>query len=340
MHKQQINIVWFKRDLRFTDHEPLYTAQQQALPILMLYFFEPSVMANYDSDIRHWRFIYESLQEMQVKGKEKNAQLYIFHNEVEVVLTALQKYYEIMTIFSHMEVGNRITYDRDIAIQKFCGFNTILWKEFQLNGVIRKLKSRNNWQQRWQQKMLEPPKLVGETKWNILQLDDTLYSILKGKAISEEITTHNKNFQQGGEYWAWRYLDSFIKDRCINYSRHISKPLLSRKGCSRLSPYLAYGNISMRMVYRYCDQHYQKSQHKKAIANFISRLHWHCHFIQKFEDECSMEFENINSAYNKLIKPKNEAFIKAWQTGKTGVPLVDACMRCVASTGYIQTLYA
>ena len=336
MDKQSINIVWFKRDLRFTDHEPLYTAQQQALPILLLYFFEPSVIAYPDSDVRHWRFVYESLQEMQSKLKDKNAQLYIFHNEVEVVLQELQKMYDIKSIFSHVEVGNKVTYGRDIAIQKFCNYHAITWKEYQLNGIIRKLKSRSNWQQRWQQKMTEPPKFVNETGRNILQLDDTLYNVLKGEKLSAVITTHNKNFQHGGEYWAWRYLDSFLKDRYVNYSKHISKPLLSRKGCSRLSPYLAYGNISMRMVYQYTNQHYQKSQNKRAIANFISRLHWHCHFIQKFEDECSMEFENVNSAYNQLIKPKNEVYIKAWQEGKTGVPLVDACMRCLAATGYIN----
>ena len=327
MDKKSINIVWFKRDLRFTDHEPLFIAQQQALPTLLLYFFEPSVMAYPDSDVRHWRFVYQSLQEMQSKLKDKNAQMYIFHNEVEVVLQGLQKMYDIKSIFSHVEVGNKATYDRDIEIQKFCSLNTIKWKEYQLNGIIRKLKSRSKWQQRWEQKMTEPPKLVSENGWNILQLDDALYNVLKGERLIEAITTYNKNFQQGGESWAWRYLDSFLKERYVNYSKHISKPLLSRKGCSRLSPYLAYGNISMRMVYQYTNQHYQKSQNKRAIANFISRLHWHCHFIQKFEDECSMEFENVNSAYNQLIKLKNEVYIKAWQEGKTGVPLIDACMR-------------
>ena len=64
MEKQKINIVWFKRDLRFTDHEPLYFAQQSGLPLLLVYIFEPSVMSYHDSDVRHWRFVYESLKEM------------------------------------------------------------------------------------------------------------------------------------------------------------------------------------------------------------------------------------------------------------------------------------
>jgi deoxyribodipyrimidine photo-lyase len=90
------------------------------------------------------------------------------------------------------------------------------------------------------------------------------------------------------------------------------------------------------MVYRYTKQHYNTSNNKRALTNFVSRLHWHCHFIQKFEDECRYEIENINRAYNSLIKPKNEVYILAWQKGQTGVPIVDACMRCLVSTGYIN----
>ena len=184
--------------------------------------------------------------------------------------------------------------------------------------------------------MLLPPLLVDENNWNFVQLQESLYASLKGKNLPEEITTVNSNFQQGGENLAWRYLDSFLKERYVNYSKHISKPELSRKGCSRMSPYLAYGNVSMKMVYQYCVQHYQNSLNKRALSNFISRLHWHCHFMQKFEDECRMEFENVNRGYDAIVKIKNEGYIKAWQDGKTGVPLIDACMRCVVATGYLN----
>ena len=334
--KTEINIVWFKRDLRFTDHEPLFTAQQKSIPILLIYCFEPSLMSNDDSDVRHWRFVYQSLQDMQEKLKGINAQLFIFHNEVINVFTEINNYFSINTVFSHQEIGNKISYDRDVLMHSFFKSNAIVWKEFQTNGIIRKLKSRSKWEERWQQKMTEIPKIIDETNWNIIKLEEGLYITLKGKELSEEITSTNKKFQHGGEYWAWRYMDSFIKERYINYSKNISKPSLSRKSCSRISPYLAYGNISMRMVYQYTKQHYNNSQNKRALTNFISRLHWHCHFIQKFEDECRMEFENINRAYDILIKPKNELYIKAWQQGQTGVPIVDACMRCLVETGYIN----
>jgi deoxyribodipyrimidine photo-lyase len=90
------------------------------------------------------------------------------------------------------------------------------------------------------------------------------------------------------------------------------------------------------MVYQYTLQHYKDSKNKRALTNFISRLHWHCHFIQKFEAQCSMEFEAVNPSFENLGKIKNDAYIHAWQTGTTGIPLVDACMRCVVETGYIN----
>lgn len=333
---QRINIVWFKRDLRFTDHEPLLMAQQSGLPLLLIYLFEPSVMAYHDSDTRHWRFVYESLKEMNEKLKSLNSQIFCCHLEAEQAFNLLIKNYLIDTVYSHQEIGNGLTFERDKQMQKLFDKHQIKWRESSTNGIIRRSSSRTLWDKKWEATMTSTPQMIDETNWTFVDVKSDLIEQLKGPKLSEAIAKRNKNFQEGGEYWAWRYLDSFLKDRYINYSKHISKPMLSRKSCSRLSPYLAYGNISMRMVYQYTRQHYTNSNHKRALNNFISRLHWHCHFIQKFEDECRYEFENINKAYNDLIKPKNEMFINAWQQGKTGIPIVDACMRCLVATGYIN----
>jgi deoxyribodipyrimidine photo-lyase len=293
-------------------------------------------MAGADSDARHWRFVYQSLQDIQSKLTDVNGSLYIFHNEVLNIFAAIDKRYCIKTIFSHEEIGNKLTYDRDEKVKVFAMQNSIEWKQYRHNAVVRKLKSRKNWDTMWTQTMSLPPLMVDELNWKFVHLQKSFYELLKGKNLPKEIIICNKNFQQGGETLAWRYLDNFLKERYINYSKHISKPTLSRKSCSRMSPYLAYGNISMKMVYQYCMQHYKNSSNKRALSNFISRLHWHCHFMQKFEDECRMEFENINRGYDEIVKIKNDQYINAWQNGTTGVPLIDACMRCVVATGYLN----
>jgi deoxyribodipyrimidine photo-lyase len=336
MQQKEINIVWYKRDLRFTDHEPLYHAQKSDLPVLLLYIFEPSVMAYHDSDLRHWRFVYESIQEMNEKLLNFKTKIHCCYHEADYVFKFLITNFKIKNIYSSQEIGNGLTFERDKKMQRLFLNHQIIWHEYQTNGIIRKLKSRQHWDRLWEASMTQTAKIIDENFSNYINLSEIQFHNIKGAALSNSITVRNKNFQEGGEYWAWRYFDSFIKDRYINYSKHISKPYLSRKSCSRLSPYIAYGNISMRMVYQYTRQHYEKSNHKRALTNFISRLHWHCHFIQKFEDECRYEFENINRAYNDLVKPKNELYIHAWQQGKTGIPIIDACMRCVVSTGYLN----
>jgi deoxyribodipyrimidine photo-lyase len=334
--KDEISIVWYKRDLRFLDHEALYAAHHQPYPILLLYCFEPSVMSYADSDVRHWRFIFQSLQDMQLKLAKTNAQLYIVHDEALHVFQQLVSNFTIKSVYTYAETGNHLTYERDQEMKKFFDTHQIPWKEFQQNGVIRRLKSRATWDQRWKDKMQTSISVLDLNVLRIFKLPETFFESIKGPVLNSAITTSHHAFQPGGEIYAWMYLQSFLKERSVNYSRHISKPTLSRKGCSRLSPYLTYGNISMRLVYQQTMQYNASSNHKRALSNFISRLHWHCHFIQKFEDECRMEFEHINKAFDSIVKPRNEVYILAWQQGQTGVPIVDACMRCVVATGYLN----
>ena len=110
-------------------------------------------------------------------------------------------------------------------MQDFFQKNHIEWKEFQMHGVIRKLKSRQDWDKRWENVMRATPKILQEKELNLVSFDNDFYAQIKGENLSTEIITPNKNFQQGGENLAWRYLDSFIKERYVNYSKHISNPL-------------------------------------------------------------------------------------------------------------------
>ena len=216
-----------------------------------------------DSDVRHWRFVYESLLDLQKKLDTIDSKIYIFHDQAKTVFTRLINNFEVKSIFSHQEIGNKITFDRDIDMQKFFQTNHIEWKQFQMHGVIRKLKSREHWDKRWEEIMQATPKILKISDLKLVSLNNDFYSKIKGENLAAEINTANKNFQQGGENLAWRYLDSFVKERHVNYSKHISKPALSRKGCSRMSPYLTYGNISMRMIYQYTNQHYETSKKQK-----------------------------------------------------------------------------
>jgi deoxyribodipyrimidine photo-lyase len=143
-------------------------------------------------------------------------------------------------------------------------------------------------------------------------------------------------FQKGGTTMASKYLQNFFDERYYNYSSHISKPLLARRSCSRLSPYIAWGNLSSRQVLQKAATFRLTCSNKKQIDSFVSRLTWQAHFIQKFEMEEIMEFESVNKGFHSLKKKINEKYIEAWKTGQTGFPLIDASMRCLNETGYLN----
>ena len=118
----------------------------------------------------------------------------------------------------------------------------------------------------------------------------------------------------------------------------MSSPITGESACSRLSPYISFGNISLQEIYqRVSLSNLRSTQQKKSINAFKKRLAWHCHFIQKFYDEPNIEYENMNAAYNGLRENSfNEQYFEAWKSGMTGYPFIDACMRYLANRGWIN----
>ena len=78
-----------------------------------------------------------------------------------------------------------------------------------------------------------------------------------------------------------------------------------------------------------------------GLIGFESRLHWHCHFMQKLESEPEMEFENLHHAHDnmrdeQLSDVESQRRLQLWCNGETGWPLVDACMAMLRETGWIN----
>lgn len=327
---QSINIVWFKRDFRLTDHEPLAQAIGTGLPTLLLHCYEPSVIADPNYSDRHWRFVHESIKEMDDTLGKYQTKVHCYYDEVISVLKTLSASYRIAHIYSYEETGLKVTYDRDKAVAKFCSSNQIDWIESQRDGVKRRRTNRHNWRKEWYQVMEEP-------EFNV-DLDQLLPITVPNHQdqTPEVYRTYNPNFQKGGESIARRYLDSFIEERIKQYFFHISKPTEARVSCSRLSPYLAWGCLSMKQLYQAQKKAINRNDYKRHYTQFASRLRWHCHFIQKFEMEDRMEFEDINRGYQSLDRPLDEGLVHRWKQGQTGIPMIDAAMRCVIKTGYLN----
>ena len=92
----------------------------------------------------------------------------------------------------------------------------------------------------------------------------------------------------------------------------------------------------MRQVYQYVKEHPGFTKNRRAFTSFLTRLQWNCHFIQKFEMECEYETRCINRGYELMSYEDNPKHLEAWKNGKTGIPLIDACMRCLITTGWLN----
>jgi deoxyribodipyrimidine photo-lyase len=328
-----VNIVWLKRDLRSQDHAPLLKAECAGVPYRIIYLFEPSRIEYPDTGPRHLQFVYHSISTLDKVLNEFNRRVEVFYGEAIEVFNYLNDEFDINSVFSYQESGTQASWERDKKIKQFCKCNQINWEESQRDGILRGIKNRKDWNKQWHKKMHTP---VLQNKYTISKDVCLEHPFIMPSKLESQLKEYPSHYQPAGEKNAWRYLKSFTNQRGFNYQRHISKPAESRKSCSRLSPYLAWGNMSVKQAFQFIGTHPNGTRNSKAFSAMLTRLHWHCHFIQKFEMECRYETECINSGYELLPHEKNEAFIKAWKTGTTGYPLIDACMRAVETTGWIN----
>lgn len=329
---QSINVVWFKRDLRLSDHAPLAQSIATGRPTLLLFLLEPGLMAQKDWDIRHSRFQWQGLSELRQTTEAHGHNWTIGYCEAQVAFEKIATQWEIASVYSHQETGNAWTFQRDVEVGRWFSSKGIPWHETAEKGIRRAATDRIGWDENWRKYMDAPIFSVDLTSLETVhfELPEIPSNLLKA------LDTVDPSMQQGGRTHALKRVEEFLSSDHRYYQKHISKPAESRISCSRLSPYLAWGNLSMREVVQWSKERKENGGYKGALRSFLSRCHWNSHFIQKFESEDRMEREDINRGFQVIDRKVNADWIKAWEEGQTGFPLVDACMRCLRETGYIN----
>lgn len=334
-NKPHINVVWLKRDLRLQDNEAITNALNYGKPTLLLYVFEHILLNDNHYSERHFNFIKESINDLNKQLEPYNSKVLSVTSDIQTAFNLIQEFYKIDAIFSHVETGILVTYNRDKEFTRYCRNNFIRWNESKNNGVERGLTNRDNWLEQWEDYMSQPLLEFNPEDSQLLDLSaiEKLENVL---TVADLETPKDSTFQKGGSSTAWKYASSFFENRHKDYMFNISKPEASRTSCSRLSPYIAWGNVSIRQIFQKAQNIKEQSKDKRHIGGFLSRLRWQAHFIQKFEMEHTMENESVNKGYQKLKKSISLKYQQAWKEGKTGFPLVDASMRCLVETGYVN----
>ncbi|SFM99662.1 FAD-binding domain-containing protein [Marinobacter pelagius] len=331
-------VVWFKRDLRTRDHGPLAAAAAVGEPVLPLFVIEPGYWQLPDTSARQWSFIDDSLSDLKRQLRKLGSELIVHSGTVTEILERLRKSVGVSRVFCHQETGGKWTFERDRSVIAWCDSNNVEFREWQQFGVVRRLQDRDRWDDEWSRVMKAG---VQEAPTQLPPLPERVHAPASWYPPEAACNQACPDRQAGGSVRGEKLLASFLDRRCVGYQYNISSPVTAVRACSRLSPHIAYGTISLREIYqqaRATGQHRNTLPRKqRSLTSFRSRLHWHCHFIQKLEDEPELEFRAMHRELEKLKNgPNNSERLQRWQEGQTGWPLVDACMRSLHHTGWIN----
>ncbi|UOD49623.1 FAD-binding domain-containing protein [Orrella daihaiensis] len=331
-------VVWFKRDLRIHDHQPLAQAAKRGA-LTCVYFIEPSLWRSPDAGTQHYQFILESLRDLHTQLAGMGLKLNLLVGEAIQCLERIRQTLPFAALYSHEETGNGLTYARDKAVARWCRENGIQWQEFAQFGVKRGPHDRDHWKSAWESfcGSFQVP-VPGTVHSSPLRLIDRPPNPMELGLTDPDPPAR----QLGGRQLGLQTLQTFLHERSQQYRGGISSPLSAPTACSRVSAYLSYGCLSMREVYQATQNCINslppgRSRHKQGLQSFVSRLYWHCHFIQKLEDEPELEFRNLHRGYDGLREGEwsGERF-EALREGRTGWPLVDACVAMLGQTGWLN----
>lgn len=349
-----MNVVWLKRDVRLDDHEPLTLASKEELPCIVLYVYEPELLQSDTYHESHHIFINEGLAELDAKlramGFGGNGGLSVRTGDIVEVLTELHRLIPIRTIFSHREVGNLISLRRNERVLAWAEATGVRWTQCRQDGVSdlrHEELDEGSWAKKWTQQMQglrHPPPtrllMVSPERLSRGALADASSCGVVHRGI-------RPGAQTGGEAAAQGILHSFLTQRGEAYCDELSSPLTGWDSCSRLSPYLAWGHISLRTVFQALSARQEEVRASKkqgsdtgrwlkSLAALGSRLRWRSHFAQKLSDQPSIETENMCRAFDSLRTEHDHGKLEAWTTGRTGYPMVDACMRSLIHSGWLN----
>ena len=331
-----LHLVWFRRDLRLHDHAALAAAVAGGATVLPLYIFEPALWALPEHSRRQFDFLMDSLTELDEALTARGARLCVRTGEALDVLADLHRRHGIEAIHMHEETGLPWSRARDRAVRRWAMQAGISLREQAQPGVIRGLKPHEDWGRHWDTALSGTRFKAPET--------------IRPAAVPSGPWPIGEDFglgapdcpdrQKGGRTAGVELLRSFLAGRGRRYRRDVDMPAAAEAASSRLSPHLAFGTVSVREAWqaaaraRAAYEQDGDATFAASLAGFLDRLEWRSRSIQSLEDRPLPQ-----SGSGESLRPEpadNDPRLEAWIQGRTGFPLIDASMRALRATGWLN----
>jgi len=331
-------LVWHRADLRTVDNAALSAAAnaENVRPV-PAFVFDPRYYGDdaLSCDARR-EFLHESLADLRWQYRDLGSDLALLHGDPETRLRALLEDDEIDAIHVNRDVTARRGYERDREI--------LAWdavESFAHDGIVRpgpenrapdgtiQVDTREGWQEQatayFEADRHPRPDSLPDTP---LDSDVTVGEIEQRYGVESA----KRDVPTGGTVAGNERL-SWVLDNLGTYPGAISPPAAAEEHSTRLSPYLTFGCLSVRQVY----QALQDAPGGRGQSMLESRLFWNRHYHQKLADWPGWTERSVNPVFRWFRREEHDPeLVAAWQEGQTGFPMVDAAMRALVETGYIN----
>ncbi|MGB0907657.1 MAG: cryptochrome/photolyase family protein [Maricaulaceae bacterium] len=329
-------IVWFRRDLRVKDNPALSEAVKTGQPIIALYIREPHTAAE-QNDASEW-WLHHSLSSLRASLNDIGLPLTIMPGEAGQILENLIETTDADHVFwnrRYAETGREI----DTAIKASLKDGGITAKSYKANLLTEPWETQTKTGGYY--KVFTP-----YWKNTLINLDPrapipapTSAQPYAGKIESFSIEdlsllptrpdwgSKMAEFWTIGEAGAQDALDIFLSGHHTDYQESRNRPDM-RHGTSRLSPHLAFGEISPYQIWHACED--------RGTVNrvFLSEVGWREFSYVLLHFNPKLASENYKPAFDAFKWAPDDGALTAWQRGRTGYPFVDAGMRQLWDTGW------
>ncbi|RKQ49556.1 deoxyribodipyrimidine photo-lyase [Roseivirga pacifica] len=321
---QQINIFWFRRDLRLHDNTGLYYALKSDKPVLPIFIFDTQILDQLESkaDARV-NFIHNQIKQLKAQLEEHGSSIKIYNTTPLEAFKSLTETYDISEVYTNRDYEPQaIARDQEVEVllkNNGIGFYTfkdqvIFEKEEITTATGSPYKVFTPYSRSWREKYkagdYSPlPDLTNHKNWHkskpldLPSLDDLGF---------EESTISIPN-------------SSINKDQLKQYDEKRDYPAIN--GTSRLGIHLRFGTVGIREVV-------QKATN--INDTWLNELIWREFYMQVLANFPHVVNQAFKKEYDAIPWLNNEADFQKWCDGKTGYPIVDAGMRELNNNGYMH----
>lgn len=320
-----VHVIWFRRDLRVHDHAALAAAAASGARVIPLYIFEPAYWAEPEHSRRQFDFLLESLAELDMALAARGARLILRTGAASEVFATLHRELGLEAIHITEVTGLQGAFDRDRQLRRWARNAGIALREQPQPGIIREQMAVPGWSRQWEVRM-QAPRLHAPESLRPALAEDPVWPMAEDFGLGPEDCPDRA---KGGRAAAIDRLQDFLKGSST---------------ASHLSPHLAFGTLSQREAWqaasRACAGYVDAGDLDAAarMNSFLARLHARSLAIQRAEDRTSLETRTLVPGWDGLhpqAAPDDQR-LAAWIEGRTGFPFLDAAMRALKATGWLD----